>query len=732
MKTTGKNNFTESEGIFRSIFENSGEAILITHPNGAIYSANMEACRIFGMSEAEICNLGRDGIIDITDSRLLPALKVRQITGKFKGELTLIRKDGAKFPAEVTSTIFRDAAGDARTAMIIRDITQRKKAEMELHLQSEIMKNITEGINLVRQNDNLIVFTNPKFDVLFGYETGELIGKKVAILNAPTGKRPEETKQDIIDILNRTGEWHGEILNIKKNGSQIWCYVNISMFIHQDYGRVYLSVHSDITDRKQAEANIKESEARFRSLFENSLLGISITSPVGKLILVNNAYAQMYGYENPEKMLAEVISVGSLYANPADREEVLKSLQKNSFMAARELNVIRRDGSILSVLVTASAISDNEGNLLSFQATHLDLTDRKKYEEKIHAVSFYARNLIEASLDPLVTINADGKITDVNLATEQITGYERNRLIGSDFSDYFTEPQKAREGYKIVFHKGLVKDYPLTLLHKSGKTTPVLYNATLFKNESGEVQGVFAAARDITFRKKMEEELRMSSELLEKLNQHLHDVWEHEKAQLAMNIHDDLGQKLTALNMDLAWMKSRMGVQSQNVRKKLNEMSFDINETIDGIKEISALLRPAILFDLGLIPAITSHLNKFEKQSGIKCKLICDPEEFEIDDRLALILYRIIQESLTNAARHSKATSVQVSLKKIKSKVELLITDNGIGIDRNKVKSASSLGIAGIKERVNLVNGKMLIRGVKKSGTTIKVTIPFIKNRKDD
>jgi len=440
----------------------------------------------------------------------------------------------------------------------------------------------------------------------------------------------------------------------------------------------------------------------------------------------------MYGYENPEKMLAEVISVGSLYANPADREEVLKSLQKNSFMAARELNVIRRDGSILSVLVTASAISDNEGNLLSFQATHLDLTDRKKYEEKIHAVSFYARNLIEASLDPLVTINADGKITDVNLATEQITGYERNRLIGSDFSDYFTEPQKAREGYKIVFHKGLVKDYPLTLLHKSGKTTPVLYNATLFKNESGEVQGVFAAARDITFRKKMEEELRMSSELLEKLNQHLHDVWEHEKAQLAMNIHDDLGQKLTALNMDLAWMKSRMGVQSQNVRKKLNEMSFDINETIDGIKEISALLRPAILFDLGLIPAITSHLNKFEKQSGIKCKLICDPEEFEIDDRLALILYRIIQESLTNAARHSKATSVQVSLKKIKSKVELLITDNGIGIDRNKVKSASSLGIAGIKERVNLVNGKMLIRGVKKSGTTIKVTIPFIKNRKDD
>ncbi len=134
-----------------------------------------------------------------------------------------------------------------------------------------------------------------------------------------------------------------------------------------------------------------------------------------------------------------------------------------------------------------------------------DLTDKKNQS------SSYARSLIEASLDPFVTISPSGKITDVNRATEIVTGCSREMLIGSDFSDYFTEPEKARAGYQKVFSEGFVKDYPLAIEHKSGKITYVLYNAALYKNEFGEVEGVFAAARDITERKKVEEKLRETS-----------------------------------------------------------------------------------------------------------------------------------------------------------------------------------------------------------------------------
>src|SRR3972149_1266054 len=144
-----------------------------------------------------------------------------------------------------------------------------------------------------------------------------------------------------------------------------------------------------------------------------------------------------------------------------------------------------------------------------------DISEQKRVEEQLCAASLYARSLIEASIDPLVTISPDGKITDVNKATELVTGVSREQLIGSDFSDYFTEPEKAREGCQEVFTKGFVKDYPLAIRHTSGRVTEVLYNASVYKNEAGEVQGVFAAARDITELKRAEEQLRKAHQELE-------------------------------------------------------------------------------------------------------------------------------------------------------------------------------------------------------------------------
>ena len=144
-----------------------------------------------------------------------------------------------------------------------------------------------------------------------------------------------------------------------------------------------------------------------------------------------------------------------------------------------------------------------------------DITERKRTEEALEAASAYNRSLIEASLDPLVTISAEGKITDVNTATERVTGYSRNEIIGTDFANYFTDPEKARSGYEQVFRDGLVKNYELAIRHKDGRLTPVMYNASVYRDDSGKVVGIFAAARDITERKRAEEDLTRSNEDLQ-------------------------------------------------------------------------------------------------------------------------------------------------------------------------------------------------------------------------
>jgi PAS domain S-box-containing protein len=460
-------------------------------------------------------------------------------------------------------------------------------------------------------------------------------------------------------------------------------------------------------------------------------MGISQSFPDGGYKRINKAYAEMYGYPNVSTMMKEVSSnVKMLYFHPEDRKKVLEILDKTGYMPPTEFELNRRNGEKFWAIVGAKQVRDNAGNLLYLQAEHRDITSRKKLEKEMYSSALYTRSLIEASLDPLVTINTDGKITDVNIATEQITGIKREMLIGTDFADYFTNPEKARKGYKTVFNKGKVRNYPLSILHTSGRGIDVLYNATLFKNESGEVQGVFAAARDVTDQKKMEGELRKSKELLEKLNQHLVEVRENERNQIALNLHDDLGQRLTAICLDIAWLKSRIGVQSNPVRKKLDEMIREINETIEGIKEISSFLRPTMLYDLGLVPAIISQLNKFEKQTGINCSFYFDSDEFNSDEKISLIFYRIIQESLTNIVRHSGASAMELSLKKLKNTIEMSIKDNGVGIDNEKVNSLTSMGLEGIRERVRSAHGEVSIKGVKGSGTTILVTIPLKRREK--
>ena len=709
-----------------------------------------------------------------TDGREFTTLIIRDITELKKTEEALIKSE------ENYRLIYDNA---------IREIANRKQAEKELFHRNLVLAKLNKfslDLSKLLPEDNLEAFIARQLKIITGSSVAifseyshssctitvrhiemedRLLKKVVSLLgrqvNGIVSKVSDEEYQimvsEIIGVRNTLYEASfGSIPKMVAAGIQK--LINVDRFIGIAYiidGKIYgtsllamdrdqpnpqkdilenFAFHTAMSlQRKQAEEVLIEREAEYRSLFENSIMGISQTYPDGGFKRINKAYAEMYGYPDISTMMKEVSSnIKMLYFHPEDRKKVLEILDKTGYMPPTEFELNRRNGEKFWALVGAKQVKDNAGKLLYYQAEHRDITSRKKLEKEMYSSSLYARNLIEASLDPLVTISSEGKITDVNLATEKITGMTREKLIGSDFADYFENPDQAKTIYETVFSKGIVKDYPLTILHRSGRRIHVLYNAALFKNETGEAQGVFAAARDITKLKKTEEKLLKSKKLLEKLNQHLVEVRENERNEIALSLHDDLGQKLTAINLDIAWLKTRIGVQSKTVSEKIEEMSGIIKESVESIREISSLLRPAILFDLGLVPAIKSLLNNFEKQSGIKCQFYFKPEEFMLEDQISLILYRILQEAMTNIARHTRASTANVNLYVLNKKVELIIMDDGSGIEKDKVNSFKSMGIAGIKERVNSINGKITIVGEHGSGTMISVKIPLQNVKTND
>jgi signal transduction histidine kinase len=258
------------------------------------------------------------------------------------------------------------------------------------------------------------------------------------------------------------------------------------------------------------------------------------------------------------------------------------------------------------------------------------------------------------------------------------------------------------------------------------------YDVYAFRVGRPQDRQVAILFNDITGRKRVESELRLSQKRLEKLAVHLEEVREKERSQIALNLHDDIGQKLTAMNLNIAWVKSRIGVQSPVVKNKLENINLLINETFENIREISTDLRPSILFDFGLIEAVRLQLKKFGDLSGIKYSFNYNPVAFKIDTQISLVIYRILQESLTNIIRHSYASFTEVSLNMINNKVEMIIKDNGKGIEEEKINSLKSMGIAGINERVGVVRGKLVIEGKKGTGTTIKVSIPIKSRKKHD
>jgi PAS domain S-box-containing protein len=353
----------------------------------------------------------------------------------------------------------------------------------------------------------IITSWNHGAEYVYGYSADEVIGKPISVVTSPD--RPNEMDEILARILRGERVEHYETKRLRKDRKVISISLTVSPICDTAGKLVGISsIARDITERRQADEKLRSASLYARSLIEASLDPLVTINPDGKITDVNEATIRATGVKR-ESLIGTDFS--NYFTEPEKAREGYQQVFSKGAVTDYPLTMRHREGRVTDVLYNAALYRDAGGEVLGVFAAARDITEQKQ-------ASQYARSLIEASLDPLVTISPDGKITDVNEATIRVTGVERGRLIGTDFSDYFTEPEKAREGYQQVFSQGFVTDYPLTIRHRTSRHTSVLYNASVYKDVLGRVLGVFAAARDVTGQKRAEAEVaEQRSKELERL-----------------------------------------------------------------------------------------------------------------------------------------------------------------------------------------------------------------------
>ena len=416
-----------------------------------------------------------------------------------------------------------------RMAGIVQDITERKLSEAALKESEERFRVIAETspvlFSVSSLSDGSVLFTNPAYDRTFGFQPGEITGMPAADRFYDAAERSA-----FIKTLNERGEIQDrEVRVIRKDGTPFWISSSLSR-IRFDGIDAMLGASIDITKRKLAEeallnarndleVRVRERTAELKEAVESisterhRLYDVLEGLPVYVCLLDKdyrmpfaNRYFRETFKEPAGRRCYEFLFNRTEPCETCDSYTVMKTHAPHHWYWTGPNG---RDYDIYDFPFT-----DTDGTFMILEMG-IDITERKAAETRLKEANSYNRILIEASLDPLVTISADGTISDVNEATIRVTGFTRAELIGTDFSDYFTEPAKAKAGYKKVFHDGSVTDYALEIRHRDGHVTPVLYNASVYRDSAGYVLGVFASARDITERKKAEDAIRKAHDLLE-------------------------------------------------------------------------------------------------------------------------------------------------------------------------------------------------------------------------
>lgn len=731
---------------FSKCFEHAALGLSVTDLQGRMLDVNLAYCSMTGYSEAELKQqVDVQSLIHSSDLPIalekMRALVAGEIPA-FIVEHRYLTKHGSTVWFQNNVSLIRNKAGQPSSiAWLTQDISERKRAEASLAALEEtrsarnvaeqkyqqIFENAGEGI-FQSTPDGRYLIANPALARMHGFDSpAELIESRRDISRQIYVEPAQREK------FKRLLEEHGSVRgfeheSVRKDGSKIWISVNAHA-IREDDGKIlyYEGTAQDITERKRAEQALRESEERYRDLVENSHELICTHDLDGQILSVNRAARELFGYELHEfvgkKNIRDILAPKVRDQFGMYMQRILKEGATSGTMLVQTRNGEHRLLEYYNSLRTEGVAAPIVRGIAR------DTTEARRSEHALRESEERYRELFENSKDAFYVHDINGIYTSVNRASEKLSGYTREQIIGKHFSEFMT-PEHARQVQRQLQKKlesAGETTYEIEMITKKGRQVPVEISSRLIV-ENGMPVGVQGCVRDISEKKKSQEAARNYS-------RRLIEAQEAERRRISRELHDQVGQILTAVKMNLHALQHKC--TQPEILTSINDNLKVIDEAVDQIRDLSVDLRPLLLDDLGLVVALRWYLERQTRNLGIPAKFVSGSldEDDRFSSELETACFRIVQEGVTNVVRHARATRISVRLERVVSDLILLITDDGAGFDARMLRSGSgmsTLGLRGMEERAQAVGGTITIDSAPALGTEICARFPIKGEKRRD
>jgi len=523
---------------------------------------------------------------------------------------------------------------------------------------------------------------------------------------------------------SRTVEYRG----LDHAGSaRYWLRTEIPIIENGMLVRVW-GITRDLTDLKRAEEELRNSEERWRAVFENSAVGIALSDPIStRFRAANLALQSMLGYSEDELRGLSFMDITHQDDREANRRLLAELLDGRRPSFTMQKRYLRKDGNFIWANIHVSAVPGSLSISRFSMAIIEDITERKQAEESLRESEERFRTTFENAGVGMALVDMQGHPVKSNPALLQMLGYTEEELSRMACTE-FTHPDHRELNWALYSELAAGKsdkyEIETRYLKKGGGVIWGLLTVSLVKDPHGRPMYAIGMVEDITARKQAQVELHRSFAQLRALAARLQSVREEERKRVAREIHDQLGQALTAIKIDLSAVVCDKQGDLEQRSKKTSSILRLVDETIQSVRRISTELRPGMLDDLGLAATVEWAGEEFEARTGTKFHLDLPQGDISIDPERATAVFRIFQETLTNVARHADAREIKVRLAKDDGHLILEVYDDGKGIPDDKLSNGGSLGILGMRERAVLLGGDLTIVGIPGKGTTVTVRIP--------